>query len=185
MSSVSRLLVSAFAITLVGSLAFAQELVDNPAYQAWARFKPGTSVTLTSETSMAGMSTKVDMTHKLAELTPEKAVVETTVAMPQGNNTNKMEILAKVKKEDVRDPAQLPPGVKGQMKVLPDEEVKVLDKTYKCKVVEFTGQQQEMEISGKSWTCPDIPGQLAKLETRMGGQMSGTTQLTVTALTIK
>ncbi len=172
------------ALVLMCSAVMAQEMVDNPTYQSWAKFKPGTTVTLSSDSNMGGMAMKMDMTYKLAELTPEKAVVEMTMKMPQGDNTTKMDIMAKVKKEDAKD-VTMPPNAKGEAKVLPDEDVKIGDKTYKCKVVEFTSEAKGMKSTGKSWTCAEVPGQMVKMETKMGGVMEGTTKLTVTAVDVK
>lgn len=172
------------ALALMGSAAMAQEMVDNPTYQSWAKFKPGTTVSLSSDSNMGGVAMKMDMTYKLVELTPEKAVVEMTMKMPQGDNTTKMDIMAKVKKEDVRD-VTMPPNAKGDAKALPDEDVKIGDKTYKCKVVEFTGENEGMKTAGKSWSCADMPGQIVKMETKMSGALEGTTKMTVTAAEIK
>ena len=179
-----RLMGAVIALTLMGSAAMAQEMVDNPAYQSWAKFKPGTTVTLTNQSSVGGMSMKMDMVYKLAELTPQKAVVEMTMKMPEGDNATKMEIMAKMKKEDVKD-VTMPPNVKGEAKVLPDEDVKIGDKTYKCKVIEFTSEAEGMKTTGKSWTCPDMPGQLVKMESKMGGTVEGTTTMAVTAVDAK
>ena len=179
-----RSIVAMCALSLMCSAGMAQEMVDNPAYQSWAKFKPGTTVMLTNQTDMGGMAMKMDMTYKLAELTPEKAVVEMTTKMPQAENTTKMEIMAKMKKEDVKDVA-MPPNVKGEAKVLPDEDVKIGDKTYKCKVIEFTSEAQGMKTSGKSWTCPDMPGQMVKTESKMSGTMEGTMTMVVTSVDMK
>jgi hypothetical protein len=180
-----RSMAAVCVLTLMCSAAIAQDLVDNPAYQSWAKFKAGTTVTLANDSNMGGMAMKMDLIYKLAELTPEKAVIEMTTRMPQGDTTSRMEILAKVKKEDVKEPGTMPPNVKGQAKVLPDEDVKIGDKTYKCKVVEFTSEIQGMKTTGKSWTCQDMPGQLVKMETTMAGAMEGTTKMTVTAVDAK
>lgn len=179
-----RSIVAVCALSLMCSAALAQELVDNPIYQSWAKFKPQTTVTMSNDTKMGGMGMKLDMIYKLTELTPEKAVVEITVKMPQGDNTSTVDILAKMKKQDVAD-AAMPSNLKGDVKVLPDEDVKIGDKTYKCKVIEFATETHGIKGTGKTWTCPDIPGQTVKMETTTDGPVKGTALIIVTAIDAK
>ena len=129
------------------SVALAQELVDNPVYQSWAKGKPGTTVTLSQEIIAMGSMRRMDMTSKLVELTPAKAVVETTSKNIESNSqtTTKAEVRAKVKKQDLVGTLTMEPGIK--VKLLPDEDVTVGGKTYKCKVFEWTGELRGMNTS--------------------------------------
>ncbi|HNW36908.1 MAG TPA: hypothetical protein PKM25_18350, partial [Candidatus Ozemobacteraceae bacterium] len=69
-----------FACILMAVLAaatvFAADMVDNPSYAAWSKFKIGTELKYKQVSEVANMKTESEITYKLVELTPEKAVVE-------------------------------------------------------------------------------------------------------------
>ena len=157
------------------------EMVDNPAYKSWSSHKVGTAVTYESTTDAGGQKFKMQMTQKLAELTPEKAVIEVTAkidipgAPPQP--PQKQTINAKVKKSDIVPTGTLPPGVKGKATEKGKEKIDVAGKSYECQVWEFTGEANGVKTSGKSWTSEKIPVPLAKMESSadVAGQKMKTT----------
>lgn len=167
------------------SVALAQELVDNPVYQSWAKGKPGTTVTLSQEIIAMGSMRRMDMTSKLVELTPAKAVVETTSKNIESNSqtTTKAEVRAKVKKQDVVGTLTMEPGIK--VKLLPDEDVTVGGKTYKCKVFEWTGELRGMNTSGKGWACQEVPGQMVKSEGNLSALLETTAMVILKAVDVK
>lgn len=197
MPQFTRSLAAVFALSLLASPALADDLVDNPAYQSWATCKPGSTLTRTSEGTMGGVVIRYQIASKLVELTAEKAVVDIVIRSlgpdmkPEADSpadkrpAKRTEILARVKKEDVQRPDAVPAGVKGQTKVLPDEDVTVAGKTYKCQVVQFAGESQGTTVSGAFWTCPTVPGQLVKMEEKFGGAVQGTAKMTLTAVDLK
>lgn len=139
--------------------AQAEEMVDNPQYQSWSSYKPGTIVTVDNEMNMGGMNMKTSMTWKLQSISAEKAVVLMTMNMPGGqSHSQTQDIMAKLKKEEIKTDGTMPPDVKGKATPLPDETLTISGKSYRCKVVEFTGeskgQKVSQKMSGKSWSCP-------------------------------
>ena len=171
--------------------AMAEEIVDNPEYQSWSRFKPGTTVTLSLETTTRGRTRKAEITSTLVELTAEDAVVEGTSKNiePSSQSIAKVKdaIPAKVKKADVGGPEIMPPGMKGQTMMLGDEDVTVGGKTYTCNVVQFTmtDKQSGLKTTGKSWTCQEVPGRSVKLEASTTGAAEFVTKTTLTTVRIK
>lgn len=164
-----RVLGMVAALCLLAGVGMAAE-VDNPAYQNWAKYKPGTSITYSQKMDAGGMKMQTEMTQTLKELTPEKAVVEMAMSsamMPGSKQT--MDIPAKVEEANAVKPGQLPPGVKGETKSLGKEKLKVGDKEYECEVTQFTGEQQGMKSEGKSWTTDELPGNLVKMEMKATG----------------
>jgi hypothetical protein len=75
------LLLAAVAVLGMSSSAFA-ELVDNPAYQSWAKFKPGTTATVKTTVEMSlrpGVAVESTNTQKLLEVKPDALTIENTM----------------------------------------------------------------------------------------------------------
>lgn len=172
-------------LTAICSAAAAEELVDNPVYQSWAKFGIGTRVTLAQESNSGGVVRKVESIDELVELTPEAGSIKATIRNPGHDSTAWMHIRPKVKKEELTDPALPPYRGDFKTKPLPDEDVRIGGRNYRCKVIEFAGEVQGRTTTGKSWTCPDIPGQLVRIEIRVTGALVGTGTTTVTSVDVK
>ena len=173
-------------IAVLVSPALADEMVDNPAYQSWAKFKPGTEITYSNETSAAGMNMNMDMTHKLMDLSAEKATVETTIQSPMtGTQKQTMTHPAKVEKDKAQTQGKVPEGMKASATPLGKETLTIDGKSYECEVTKFSGEQQGMSMEGKSWTCEKIPGTLAKMEMAGKGEQTFTTKMTLKKLDSK
>lgn len=175
-----RFIALSFALLLAAAPAIrgadeakAVEKVDNEAYQSWAKHKPGTLTTGSMKMSTAGQEFTTEMTSKLVEVTPEKAVIEVTSKMnvpgvtvpPQ---TQKQEIPAKVAKENAAL-GSLPEGAKGETKDAGTEKVEIDGKSYECKIVEFTSEANGVKVTGKTWASAEIPGGVAKTEAKGDG----------------
>lgn len=174
--------IMAVLVLFVGVSAMAQEMVDNPQYQSWAAWKPGTTVTVSNEMNMQGMNMTTTMTWKLQSITAEKAVVQMNMSMPGGQSHSlTREIMARVKKEEVKSEGNLPPDVKGKATPLPDETLTISGKIYPCKVFQVTGESKGQQMSGKYWSCAKIPNMLARSEMKMTG-MEGVMKMMVTAI---
>lgn len=175
--NVTRLTLYAVACIclMAGVSRAADELVDNPAYKSWSKLKVGSIVTLESNTDVGGQKFKTEMTQKLVEITADKAVVEIIIKFDipgaKPPPAQKQTFAAKVKKEEATV-GKLPEGMKGEVKDKGTEKVKVAGKEYDCKVYEFTGEQQGVKSTGKTWTTEEIPGTLLKMEStaNVGGQ---------------
>ena len=168
-----RKMLAMFAcVCLLAGSAVAAELVENPAYQNWANYKPGTSITHTQEAITGGMNMTMEMTQTLKEITPEKAVVEMGMKnsmMPGAGQSHAMDIPAKIEADKVQTSGKMPEGFKGESKSLGKEKIKVGEKEYECEVTQFKGEGQGMTTEGKSWTSDQVPGTMVKMEMKASG----------------
>jgi hypothetical protein len=147
----------------------AQDKIDNPEYKNWSGCKADSWVTMKMETEMGPMKSVMEQTHKLVEISADKAVVETSGKMTAPAAADlpptKREIPAKVDKQE--PPADAPkPEVKEG-----DEEIEVGGKKVKCHWVETNTEVNGVKTWTKIWSCQDIPGGVARMETK-SDQMS-------------
>ena len=171
----SLMVVFAFAMSfaLVGAVRADDTMSDNPAYQSWAKFKPGTLVKYSSNTNAAGNATSMEMTQTLKDVNADKATVEVKMSMVMAGNKTDMpattqEIPAKIKKPDPAAP-QTADAPKTDTS---SEDVQVAGKTYSCKKTTVTSDANGMTTKATTWTCDDIPGTLVKMESESTGAMS-------------
>jgi hypothetical protein len=166
------------------------EMIENPTYAAWAKHKAGTSVTATGENTVAGQNMSSETTTTLLEITPEKAVVEVAMAMkiPGFNappQTVKQEVPAKIKKAADAPAGKAPEDAKVETKDLGTEKVEISGKTYECKVTESHTEANGMKMTTKMWATPEIPGGMAKMETKGEGDQPMNVKMTVTKIETK
>ena len=170
----------------------AKKRIENPEFAAWSGFKVGAFVELSVESAQMGSTSTSKLTHKLVELTADKAVIETTGTTKAGG----MEYALPATKRDVPKEVEVPdiklPDAKpaeGEVKK-GEETIEVAGKKIACTTFEST---LEMAIPGagtmktwsKRWTSKEIPGGEAKSEAKTDTQMgertiSGTAKTTVT-----
>ncbi len=148
-----------------------EEMIANPAYTHWSAFKVGASVTRREKIKFppdseegeryADHTLVKDITYKLLEVTPEKAVVEVIESeygrglieeaapfkisylakMKKGLGSNK-ESFAKHKEEEV--------------------EIKILGKTYKATLVDTLHKNGPLTRTHQVWMTGEIPGGILK-----------------------
>src|SRR6478672_2814372 len=90
MKFTTKALLTATLMLTAGTFCYAAEQVDNPSYKAWAKFKAGTSVTMKTESDMAGTKSDMTSTTTLVEINADKAVVETKMSMNAGGQAMDM-----------------------------------------------------------------------------------------------
>ncbi len=173
------------AVTVCTSI-FAADLVDNPRYQAWAKYKVGTNVKMDMASAAGGQNVKSVMTTTLKELTPEKAVIEmkTSMTMPgmaaPVDNVMAITEPAKIEPSKIKptDPEKMP-----NCKVLGKgtENLVIGGKTYKCNWFEVEAEQQGMKFTSKYWMCDELPDRMVKNDTKMA---MGNTTLVLTEFNI-
>ena len=179
--------VVALALCFSGT-ARAAEATANPEYTNWSKFKAGSWARLSNESEAAGQKSKSTITQKLVECTPDKCVIEMTMSMEVGGQ--KMDMPAQKREVPAKAPAgvAVPPvdpkadpkaGVKETT-----EEVKVGDKTLKCKVMDTTVKQGETTSTSKVWTSDEVPGTVVKMLASTEGAMKSTTTSTLEAFEI-
>jgi hypothetical protein len=162
---------SMLAAVVIGCLA---QDVDNPAYQAWAKVKPGTAVTIKTETDSGASKSESVKTYVLESIDDKGASLKVTgyvvmngakIDVPEGKET----VAAKLKKEEPDPKVKIEEG---------DEEVEIVGRKVKCHWTKRTGEKK----TEKRWTTPEIPGGIAKEEKESGGAK---TRIWVTALDVK
>lgn len=179
------------ALVLAATPAFAGDApktkkIANPEFANWSKFAVGALVELTSVSETMGQKSTSKMTHKLVELTAEKAVVETTIAMegmpaefappPQRRDVPK-----EVEVPDVPTPTAPTPD----MKVVEGEEtIDVAGTSMKCKTTETTLTASGMTTKTKTWMSDDLPGITAKMEMRSEGKVGEMSILTTSSTTV-
>jgi len=95
----------------------ADEMVDNPQYAGWSKFKPGTSVKYSQNTVAMGQTTDGEITMTLVAITPEKATIETKMAMTMSGKKmdmppQKLDLPAKVNKTEAKETGEPDGSVK-------------------------------------------------------------------------
>jgi hypothetical protein len=171
---------------MVMSLAFvgtvrADDMVDNPAYQSWAKFKTGTSVKYSTEAVVMGNTTTTETTQTLKDLNADKATIEIKTSMVMSGNKMDMpattiDIPAKTKKTDSAT-TQAADAPKTDTST---EDVQAAGKTYSCKKTVINSEMNGMKTKVTSWTNDDVPGTLVKSEAEVTGSMSSTSKMILT-----
>lgn len=167
---------------LPAATAMAGEKVDNPEYQQWAKFKPGTYAALKSVSDTMGQKSETTMIQTLKQVSADKLVVEMKViAMAAGQKmempAQTREIPAKIDKKELDEQE----GQQEDIKTTEgEEEIEIAGKKFKAKWVETEMKQDGGLIKTKSWMSEDFPGQVLKSRTTMEGAYAVTTDSIVT-----
>ena len=175
--------------------AGAGEMFANPQYTTWAKHKPGTSITLRTTTTttpardVGFFTVNVDLIETLVEVTRERAVIDLqtksdALGPALAEQSRKIMIEAKVPKADL-ERAQLPGGVTGEIEQAGNETLAVLGKQYKCKVYDFTAEQDGTKFKGRMWRSDDVPGGVVKADIAFEGKQSGTMTLQLVSISMK
>jgi hypothetical protein len=171
----------AMAFNVAAQVRADDNLVDNPAYQSWAKFKPGTFVKYSTDSNAGGNATSIQMTQTLKDVDADKATIEVKMTMVMSGNTMDMpaqthEIPAKFKKVD--------PNASGAADApkteSSNEDVQAAGKTYSCKKTTITTNANGMTTTATTWTCDDIPGNVVKMESQSTGPMTMSTKMMLT-----
>jgi hypothetical protein len=189
---------SSLAVILVAagwSVAARAELVDNFLYESWAKFPIGASVTLrdTLEIRISELNQpntiQTTSTYVLKAVTPERVEVEVSQQVLENFRQRKLPVQrmfvpAKVEKgQEV-----LSMKVEGARPIV-QKVSKVTEKNEKTDVagVRVEATLREYTITGeqasgsrvKTWYLPEIPGGVAKVESRTEGAVQSITKLTL------
>lgn len=173
---------------MVTGSAIAQEKVENPIYQTWAKFKPGTSITYQMDTSFGTQSTSSKQVQTLKSVSDEKVVVEMQSVVEAAGQSIKtppipVEHLAQVPQGQI-DPKFAPKGKPGLETRKGTETIKVADKSLKCEWIEAKGNTPQGEVETKTWFSDEVPGRLVKSVTSIKASNS-VTEMTLVEFEIK
>jgi len=164
------------------------EMVENPYYKHWHKFKPGSTVTLSENTAFKGEE-KADLpdgvdhktvTYKLLSVSNDKVVVQTVVVETDflsriESAPTKITYPAKVKK------AHLLALFEEFHAKTSEATIKVGKKEYKCKLFSGTKKTKDSEIDAKIWLSTEVPGGIVKRTrtTREGGKVVADTTIEI------
>jgi hypothetical protein len=175
-----RRLLALFVLVAAAPLVNAQDLVANPYYTFWSKSKPGATAVLKETTKLSGAAaasapegTDVKtVTYKLAELTPEKAVVEARVLQQEDfgfveSAPTRHIYPAKMSKAVLAD-LLAEAGAKGVAATL-----KVGDKELKVMAITGTLKKGNEEVAFKTWLSDQVPGGIVKRvrTTKLNGEV--------------
>jgi hypothetical protein len=142
----------------------ATKKIDNPTYASWAKFKVGTSTTYVTETVAQGQTAKMTATHKLVELTAEKAVIETSMKTEAAGQSFTMP----TQRRDELKILEVPTGTEATQ---PKPEIKLGTGdvttpagTFSCQWTETTVAMAGMTNTSKIWQSESVPGGMVKME---------------------
>jgi membrane-bound inhibitor of C-type lysozyme len=162
---------------IVASARADDDMIDNPAYQSWAKYKVGTWVEYQTDSEAMGSKNTIITTQTLKSLTPDAATVVIQSSMTVSGNKMDMppqtqEITSKIKRPPAAAATSNAPQIeKGT------EDVKVGDKTYACKWTQVTTEQNGMKTVAKTWSCDDVPGSIVRIESSTTGSMTATNKM--------
>ena len=146
-----------FVLALAGGDS--AELRENPAYQAWAGFKPGTTVVVSTVT-MQGEAKQADVEtlSRLVEVHPDKIVIENTGSMEAGDSRVKLP----TEREEI--PAKIAAGKLPAGKIVEEaeESIEVGGRTlrvYRTRRVEDRGT---VGTETTRWSSNQVPGGIAR-----------------------
>lgn len=168
-----RTLLSLSFLLLVATVGRADP-VDNPAFKSWSNFKPGTTITMKTESEFGTMKSEFVIVSKLVEVGKDKCVIEVeTITKVMG-----MEFKAPAMKQDVPKSFEIPKPKDGekQPKVeTPDvkkeegkETLKIGGTEVKTTWMKYKSKTKEGEAEGQTWMSDDVPGGLVKSVTKAG-----------------
>ncbi len=179
------LCVGLFSVCLA-NIARADDQIDNPAYKSWAKFNKGTSVTYSTQATTMGNTSNITTTETLMDVTPDAVTVQMSLSMVVAGNTMNMPgqtqtIPAKITRSTGAATTQ-PVDASATTAT---EDVQAAGKTFSCKKVTATMNQNGMTATSTSWMCDDVPGGMVKMESNSTGSMTATTSMMLTAIDVK
>lgn len=169
-------------LACVGPLA-AQEMVENPEYASWSKFKKGSSVSLKSTRVTKSQKSEVIITMTLMDVGPDKLVIETSSVVkdskekdfkttPEKKEVMKIIPLPKgLVKEDFA--AGKPPGTTEEG----IETLKIAGLELKTKWYKYKAEVAGIKIEGKRWVSSEVPGNIVKNEMTTTGEFAETNTL--------
>ena len=180
---VIRMVVAASMLVASLELVSAQEMIPNPEFASWAKFRKGTSVTRKMTSGLNGITTETRMITTLLEVTETKVVVE----ISEVTHLNGMDIRTPPKKHEIPKtlpltPGQKPhiPGSRPQGTVEEGTEtMKIGGIDYKTRWYRTKATRSGSEVEGRFWFADEMPGIVVKIESTTKGQATTKTNVDV------
>lgn len=171
-------------VVYVALPAAAGELVPNPDYVYWSKFKKGTSVSYKTAGKAGIMSVNSVSTQTLVEVGGDKIVLELTttqegVAKPftTTRSAPKMvELPAGMSKKDSAAEKERPAGTTAEG----TEVLKVAGREYKTRWYRYATDAGGDKLEGKLWLSDEVPGKVVRSETKITGKIVSTMTMELT-----
>jgi hypothetical protein len=137
------------------------EMVDNPMYKAWAKFKPGATSTVSESTTYSGDTNPVPdhktITYTLVSVSPDKVVVSAVTVEQEVLGTvesapTKHTYPAKLKKSYLAKAAPELEAKKGE------DTITWEGKEVKCRTLAGSYKKDNDTVEFKFWINDDVPG---------------------------
>lgn len=144
------------------------EKVDNPLYQHWAKFKPGSYATLRTVSEAFGRKNETVVTVTLKQVSAESVLVMKRTLVSSGDRSVPRkpvleEHLAKI------TPAELKKqGPQGKL-AEGDEEIEIAGKKFKTHWVRTKTELDPITVETQRWLCEDVPGRVVKVVSKAKG----------------
>ncbi len=170
-----RSMLALAACALFPATALADDLVDNPTYQSWARFAVGATVEYRTVSDTAGNRSETIMVYTLTSSTAEKVVVEmktTTIMAGQKYEQPAMPMEYAAKIEATALESNDPNIEKSEG----SESIEVAGKKYDTKWYEVKTAASGMTTTSRTWMSDEIPGSYLRSVTKMEGPMTMTSE---------
>jgi len=177
MSLIKRMTLAVIATGWMScGLAVAGEMIDNPQYEHWSQFKPGTYVVTRSKQVAAGQTTETEVKTELKSVSKEKVVLEmTSVTKMQGQEIamppQTFEHPAKYEKPELPEGEAEDAETEKPKTKEGEEKIEVAGKKMDTKWYEVVSDNEGFKTHSKSWMSEDMPGQVVKSVTEMVGEM--------------
>jgi len=161
----------------------AQEMVENPEFTSWSKFKKGTSVTMKSTRVTKTKASEVIITNTLIDVGVDKLVIESSSVVknekekdfktePEKREVKRIIPLPKsLTKEDFV--ASKPPGTTDEG----TETLKFGTLELKTKWYKYSAEVAGIKIEGKRWVSSEMTVSIVKNEMTTTGEFSETNKL--------
>jgi hypothetical protein len=160
--------------------------IENPQYKEWAKYKPGTSMTMATTSDAGGQTSNMETKTTLKEVTDDKVVLDISMSMDAGGTKMNMPAQTSEIKKMIDAPAADATAAAAANAPKPDtktsdESVTVGAGTFKAKVTEATMDAGGSKTTSKTWMSDDVPGGMVKMEATTDGPMKSTTKMELKA----
>lgn len=147
-------------------------LVENPEYQNWAGFKPGTVIKRRLLSDADGVKTESVSTFTLKEVGADRVIVDSYITIithgsEQRRSPQSRAIAARVPKPDA-DRQLNESGKQGEG----EEEIECAGRKWKTRWVEVEKKAGDIITRTRTWTSKDAPGSIVKRRQQIDGPVS-------------
>jgi hypothetical protein len=147
-----------------------KEMVDNPQYKHWSKFKPGSYVVM-KITTAAGKGSETTTTYTLKKVTPAAVSLEIkTAVQAAGQNMEMPPAIQEVQAKITRAQFEKQENKRGEREK-GEETLRIAGKELKTQWVYSMFGHNGRVHKNRVWTCDEIPGRVAKMVMSKKGRL--------------